>query len=64
MCTSTGEGGETILELWEYNKNYLHFTLRRLQALDDRQEQRTLVAKLLSGISHLNELHHSELQIH
>ena len=41
----------------EYNENYLHLTLRRLQALDGRQEQRTPVAKFLSRISHLNELH-------
>ena len=41
----------------EYNKNYLYLTLRRLQALDGRQELWTLVAKLLSRISHLDELH-------
>ena len=53
-----------IKTLKEYNKNYLHLTLRRLQALDGRQEQQTLVAKLLSRISYLDELHPWKLQIH
>ena len=56
VCTSTGEGRRNFIKiLVEYNKNYLHLTLRRLQALDGYSE--TLVAKLLSRISYLNELH-------
>jgi len=52
VCASTGEGRRNLIKtLGEYNKNYLHLMLRRLQALDCRQEQRTLVAKLLSRIS-------------
>ena len=57
ICTSTEEGGETLLNFREYNKNYLHLSLRRLQTLNGRQEQRTLMVKLLSWISHLDELH-------
>jgi len=58
MRTSTGERGRNYIKtLGEYNKNYLHLMLKRLQVHDGRQEQRTLVAKLLSRISHLDELH-------
>jgi len=58
VCTSTEEGGESLLKLLgEYNENYLHITQKRLQALDGRQEQQTLVAKLFSRISHLDELY-------
>ena len=64
VCTSTGEGGRNFIKIFgEYNKSYLHLTLRRLQTLDGRQEQRTFVAKILLRISHLDELHRSELQI-
>jgi len=53
-----GRRGRNFIKiLGEYNKYYWYLTLRKLQALDDRQEQRTLVAKLLSRISYLNELH-------
>jgi len=57
VCTFTGEEGNFIKTLGEYIKNYLHLTLRKLQALDGWQEQRTLIVKLLSRISHLDELH-------
>ena len=58
VCTSTGEWGRNFIKiLREYNKNYLHLTLRILQALNGRQEQRTIVAKVLSRISHLDEFH-------
>jgi len=57
-CVRPQEKGRNFIKtLGKYNKNYLHLTLRRLQALDGRQEQRTLVVKLLSSISYLNELH-------
>ena len=58
VCTSTWEweGENFIKSLEEYNKNFLHLTLRRLQAFHGCQEQRTLVTKLLSRISHLDEI--------
>ena len=58
VCTSW-EKRETLLKLCgsTNNKNYLHIMLRKLQALDGRQEQRTLVVKILSRISHLDKLH-------
>ena len=59
-------GRNFIKTLGEYNKNYLHTVTRhaeKFQALDGRQEQQTLVAKLLLRISHLDELHPWELQI-
>ena len=47
VCMFTGEGRRNFIKtLREYNKNYLHLTLRRLQALDSRQEQRTLIVTL------------------
>ena len=30
MCTSMGEGGETLLTLEEYNEKYSHISLRKL----------------------------------
>jgi len=56
VYTSTREKGETLLNYGEYNKNYLQLLLRRLQDLNVRQEQRALMAKLLSRISHLDDL--------
>ena len=58
------EGGNFIRTLGKYNENYLHLTLRKLQVIDGRQEQQTLMAKLLSRISHLDELHPLKLQIY
>jgi len=56
MCTSTGEGGETLLKLWGSTIRTITPHTEKLQALDGRQEQRTLVAKILSRISYLDEL--------
>ena len=57
MYVHRRRGRNCIKILGEYNKNYLHLMLRRLQVLDGRQEQWILMAKLLSRISHLDELH-------
>ena len=64
VCTSTREGRENLLKLLESTIRITYTHAEKLQVLNGRQEQQTSMAKLLSRIFHLDELHPSELQIH
>ena len=61
--TSTGEEGRKFIKtLGEYNENYIRWEDYKLLMV--AKNSKPFVAMLLSRISHLDELHFKELQIH